>query len=58
MQNDARPTISCPCCATRMSLKQSVNSGGAIYHCPMCDAETKRDVPHPLPPLSPQHILA
>jgi Zn finger protein HypA/HybF involved in hydrogenase expression len=58
MLKDTRPTIPCPCCTTRMSPKQSVNSGKATYHCPMCDAETKRDVLHTLPSLRPQHIVA
>jgi hypothetical protein len=50
MPKDNRPTVPCPCCKTRMSLSRWVNSVGTIYHCPMCDAETKRDVLHTLPP--------
>jgi hypothetical protein len=44
------PTILCPACKTRMSLKQIAHTSikaidQFIYHCPMCDIEVRQEGP-------------
>jgi hypothetical protein len=40
------PTVLCPACKARMSIGQiitgSFTANEVVYHCPMCDIETKQ----------------
>jgi hypothetical protein len=40
------PTVLCPACKARMSIGQiitgSFTANEVLYHCPMCDTETKQ----------------
>jgi hypothetical protein len=44
-------TVLCPACKTRMSIRRIAHTTAEeidefIYHCPMCDIETKQLGPH------------
>jgi hypothetical protein len=45
-QEKTRPTVLCPACKTRMNIRQiataSFTADEFVYHCPMCDTETKQ----------------
>jgi hypothetical protein len=51
LQEKERPPVSCPACKTRMSVRRIAHGSAEdvdefIYHCPMCDIETKQQVLH------------
>jgi hypothetical protein len=49
-QEKTWPTVLCPACKTRMSIGQIATGSFAtdevVYHCPMCDPETKQQISH------------
>jgi hypothetical protein len=52
VQEKTRMSVSCPACKTRMSVRRishriAEDVDEFIYHCPMCDIETKQQVLHP-----------
>ena len=52
LQEKTRLSVSCPACKSRMSVRPIAHRiaedvDAFIYHCPMCDIETKQQVPHP-----------